>query len=50
MLRNVSTNDCGITFNSSPQEVKNEAQVLVDSIAEAITLIEGDKSNEENIR
>lgn len=42
--------DCGITFNSSPQEVKNEAQVLVDSIAEAITLIEGDKSNEENIR
>ena len=42
--------DCGITFNSSPQEVKNEAQVLVDSIAEAITLIEGDNSNEENIR
>ena len=41
--------DCGITFHTSPQEVINEAQLLVESIAEAINLIEGESRNEKNI-
>lgn len=36
--------DCGMTFHTSPKEVKQEADLLVDSIEEALNIIEKSSS------